>query len=96
MISNGFVATQSGDRYVQQLVKHWSHRMATTYTDGIGRVPFSETTEATLTANDDGIAIALTTPSAEDDVRMREVIENHLNRFAFREVPLDYRWEPAA
>ena len=96
MISHGFAATSSGDRYVQQLVKHWGHRMATSYADGVGQVPFSNLTSATLTARTDGIAIELKTPSAEDDVRMRGVIEDHLNRFAFREAPLDYRWELTA
>ena len=51
---------------------------------------------ATLTAGADGITIALVTPTAEDDARMREVIERHLDRFAFREAPLTYRWEQAA
>lgn len=96
MTSSGFAATASGDRYVQQLVKHWSHKMVTTYADGVGTVPFSEAVSATLTAGADGITIALVTPTAEDDARMREVIERHLDRFAFREAPLTYRWEQAA
>ena len=95
MTRNGFAATASAERYIQQLIKHWSHKMATTYADGVGLVPFSDVVNATLTARDDGIAIALVTPTAEDDQRMREVIERHLDRFAFREAPLDYRWERA-
>lgn len=95
MISTGFAATASAARYVQQLVKHWGHRFPTGYDDGIGQLSFSETIYATLMAREEGIAIELVTPTTDDDRRMREVIERHLDRFAFREAPLSYRWEQA-
>ncbi|WP_068074805.1 DUF2218 domain-containing protein [Novosphingobium lentum] len=96
MISHGFAPTTSGARYVQQLVKHWSHKFATTYADGHGEVPFSDAAAAAFDVRDDGIAITLTTPGAEDDARMRGVIQVHLDRFAFREAPLSYSWDDAA
>ena len=39
-----------------------------------------------------GIGITLTTGDHEDNVRMRGVVERHLDRFAFREAPLTYTW----
>ena len=96
MTSTGFAPTAIAERYLQQLIKHWSHKMATSYADGVGQVPFSDTAHATLTAHADGVAITLTSPSAEDDQRLREVIEHHIDRFAFREAPLAYRWEHVA
>ena len=96
MTSTGFAATASADRYVQQLIKHWSHKMACVYADGVGVVPFSDVARATLTARADGVTIDLVAPTPEDDQRLREVIERHIDRFAFREAPLTYRWEPAA
>lgn len=92
MITKGFAPTASADRYIQQLVKHWSHKFATSYADGVGEVPFSETTRASFTAQPDGVAIRLETPDAEGAERMRGVIASHLDRFAFREAPLAYTW----
>jgi hypothetical protein len=58
----------------------------------MGSFPFSDTTSAVMTARPDGVAITLTTADHEENVRMRGVIERHLDRFAFREAPLTYEW----
>ena len=96
----GFVATGIGlcekpERYIQQLVSHWSHKMATSYDegDGMGIFPFSDVENAVMTARHDGIAITLTTADQARSAHMRGVIEEHLDRFAFREAPLTYEWK---
>lgn len=94
-VSNGFVACLKGDRYVQQLVKHWAHKFDTSYAQGTGVVPFSPDTTAEFVAREDGIAIRLETAEAQETERMQGVIERHLDRFAFRETPLDYTWSEA-
>ena len=93
--STGFAACEKPERYIQQLVSHWGHKMATSYDegDGMGVFPFSEHTNAVLTARHDGIAITLTTADQEENERMRGVIERHIDRFAFREAPLTYEWK---
>jgi hypothetical protein len=93
-MATGFAACDSPERYIQQLVSHWGHKMATSYDegDGMGRFPFSDDETATMTAREGGIAIALTTADAERNVHLRGVIERHLDRFAFREAPLSYEW----
>lgn len=96
MISQGFAPTASADRYIQQLAKHWGHKFATTYAEGVGEVPFSETTRAIFTARPDGVAIRLETADAESAGRMRGVIAAHLDRFAFREAPLTFTWTDGA
>lgn len=88
----GFAACEKPDRYIQQLVKHWGHNMPTSYSDGIGAFPFSEHTNAAMQAVPGGIGITLTTADAEENLRMRSVIEHHIDRFAFREAPLTYEW----
>ena len=35
----------------------------------------------------------MTTADADENVRMRGVIERHIDRFAFREAPLTYEWK---
>lgn len=93
--AHGFAICEKPERYIQQLVSHWSHKMAATYDegDGMGNFPFSATTNATMCAHEKGIEIALTTADMEENERMRGIIEAHLDRFAFREAPLDYSWE---
>ncbi len=93
--ATGFAPCAKPERYIQQLVSHWSHKMAAAYDegDGMGTFPFSEHTNAVLTAHKDGIAITLTTADQEENERMRGVIERHIDRFAFREAPLAYEWK---
>jgi hypothetical protein len=93
-VAHGFARCEKPERYIKQLVSHWSHKMATSYDegDGMGSFPFSDTTSAVMTARPDGVAITLTTADHEENVRMRGVIERHLDRFAFREAPLTYEW----
>ena len=92
--STGFAACAKPERYIQQLVSHWGHKMATSYDegDGMGAFPFSEATNAVMTARPGGIAITLTTADKDENARMRGVIERHIDRFAFREAPLTYEW----
>jgi hypothetical protein len=93
--STGFAACEKPERYIQQLVNHWGHKMATTYDegDGMGAFPFSEHTNAVMTAHKGGIGITLTTADQAENERMRGVIERHIDRFAFREAPLTYEWK---
>jgi hypothetical protein len=93
-VAHGLARCEKPERYIKQLVSHWSHKMATSYDDGdgMGTFPFSDTTSAVMTARPDGVAITLTTADHDENVRMRGVIERHLDRFAFREAPLTYEW----
>jgi hypothetical protein len=93
-VAQGFAPCAKPERYIKQLVSHWGHKMATAYDegDGMGSFPFSDQTSAVMTARPEGIAITLTTADHEENVRMRGVIERHIDRFAFREAPLTYTW----
>jgi hypothetical protein len=90
--AHGFARCEKPERYIQQVVSHWSHKMATSYADGVGTFPFSEVESAVMAAQPGGIAITLVTPDQERNVHMRGVIERHIDRFAFREAPLTYEW----
>jgi len=95
MITHGRARTASADRYVQQLVKHWGHKFATSYANGRGEVPFRAETHATFDAREDGIAITLVTADGESAEQMKNVIARHLDRFAFREGALAFDWSEA-
>ena len=90
----GLARCEKPERYIKQLVSHWSHKMATSYDegDGMGSFPVSELENAVMTARPDGIAITLVTADRERNVHLRGVIERHIDRFAFREAPLTYEW----
>jgi hypothetical protein len=90
--ATGFAKCEKPERYIQQVVSHWSHKMATSYADGVGTFPFSDTVNAVMTARPGGIAITLTTGDQESNLHMRGVVEKHIDRFAFREAPLAYEW----
>ncbi len=91
----GFARCAKPERYIQQLVSHWGHKMATSYDegDGMGVFPFSDIETAVMTAREGGIGITLTTGDRERNVHLRGVIERHIDRFAFREAPLTYEWK---
>ena len=86
------VPTASASRYLQQLAKHWSHKFAVTYTPHSGTVPFPNGSCLELRADSETLDVELTVPEGEDAARMRQVVEEHLNRFAFREGPLTFDW----
>jgi uncharacterized protein len=92
MTSIGFAPCEQAPRYVKQLVSHWSHKMDASWDAGHAKFPFSDRVRALMDTSDQGISITLTTDDPEENVRMRGVLERHLDRFAFREAPLSYKW----
>lgn len=85
------VNTQSGGKYVRQLCKHWSHKLETQVEGDTGTVIFP-TAVVTMVADAEGIAIAITGVDRADVERLTDVVAHHIDRFAFREVPLAYDW----
>lgn len=89
--------TEKASRYLQQLLKHFAHKIEVEFTETEGRAVF-EWGEARLKATDERLEIAIDARTSRDLVQTRYVIEEHLLRFAFRENPglLDWRTiEPA-
>jgi uncharacterized protein len=85
------VPTGNGSRYLQQLCKHWGHKLDVRMDGDTGVVRFPEAV-ATMTADPEAL---LVTVEAEDEAtveRMKGVVASHLDRFAFREAPLRFEW----
>ncbi len=91
IVSEATVGTEHASRYLQQLSKHWSHKFGVTFDRTRSVIPFAEDRSAELLAEPDRLRIRLTVPDHEALARTRRVIEEHLNRFAFRET-LRYDW----
>ena len=85
------VPTVSASRYLQQLCKHWSHRFAVDFTAERGTVPLPFGT-LDLVAHPDTLEVRLAPEPDADVTRMKQVVTEHLDRFAFREAPLDFDW----
>ncbi|WP_203311145.1 DUF2218 domain-containing protein [Sphingomonas beigongshangi] len=91
-VSVARVPTHSSSRYLQQLAKHWSHKMEVVFTAEEGTIVFPNASRLEMRASDDTLDLLLTVPDGEDEARMREVVASHLDRFAFREAPLTFDW----
>lgn len=84
--------TQNASRYLQQLCKHWAHKMPVDFTDTAGTIRFPSGAVAALTAHADHIAVGIETPTPDMIPTMQDVVARHLDRFAFREAPLGFVW----
>lgn len=85
------VPTENGWKYLQQLCKHWSHKLDVELGEKSGTVRFAEAT-ATMSADEAGLTVAIDAASDEVLERMKGVVASHLDRFAFREAPLPFEW----
>ena len=82
--STADVTTEHASTYLQQLCKHWSHKMVTEFDPARGRVDFPSGAQLILEADGSGLHLKLDAP--EDALaRMEDVVADHLKRFAFRE-----------
>jgi hypothetical protein len=85
------VPTENASKYLTQLCKHWSHKLDVELAGDAGTVRFSN---AVARMKAGAMALAVTI-EAEDQAtldRMKEVVASHLDRFAFREAPLQFNW----
>lgn len=89
--STATVQTTNASRYLQQLCKHFGHKVPVEFTPEAGTVtlPFGT---CTLAATADQLTL---TNEGQDLSRMEQFIGDHLLRFAFRE-NLTLAWQRAA
>ncbi|MBS7541249.1 DUF2218 domain-containing protein [Ancylobacter lacus] len=90
------VPTAHASRYLQQLCKHWSHRFAVSFTPEEGTVELPESVRLELRVGAGTLGLRLEAASETALEPMKGVVERHLDRLAFREAPLAFRWTPAA
>lgn len=91
-ISIAHVPTGSASRYLQQLAKHWSHKMTVVVTPEEATIDFPNGARLMMAAAPGTLDVMLTVPADDDVARMRDVVASHLDRFAFREAPLQFDW----
>lgn len=85
------IKTDKASRYLQQLCKHWSHKLTVEFNEESGFVKFSSC-QLNLIAKEDLLTLELVGNEDTDMDRMKDVVERHLDRFAWREGGLKYNW----
>lgn len=86
------VPTASAGRYLQQLCKHWSHKFEVGFDAERGTVALPGAT-LTLAARADALDVTIEGEDEATVERMKGVVADHLDRFAFREAPLSFDWK---
>ncbi len=86
-------STPLADRYLQQLCKHFAHKVPASAENGEGRIEFPFGV-ADLRASETVLNLSVGASSLDDLKRMQKVVEDHLLRFAFREELAELNWSP--
>ena len=82
--SAAHIPTGRASRYLQQLAKHFAHKIPVTFDKDSGQIDFAMG-ECRMAANADMLTLSLTAPDAAMMVQLQDVVVRHLLRFAFRE-----------
>jgi hypothetical protein len=88
------VPTAQGAKYIQQLLKHWAHKLPVELDGDRGTVRFPDAA-AVMAATGAELTVSLEADTPETLERMKDVLARHLDRFAFREAPLPFEWQAA-
>jgi hypothetical protein len=92
-VSVAEIATPNSSKYLQQLCKHFQHKLPVTYDQHSGQIAFN-IGECRLNAADGILKLTLTSPDDAQMANLQDVVARHLVRFAFRE-ELHIDWRPA-
>lgn len=82
--NTGRFETAQAGKYLQQLCKHFAHKVEVSYDAQSGWVDLPPG-RATLEASAEALQVTVTGPDEDGLGLAREIIDNHLVRFAFRE-----------
>lgn len=92
MKSEAHIETPKSERYLKQLCKHFQHKVPAEYDDQSGWVELPMG-RAELLANGSLLTLSLRSQTSEQLEQMQDVVQRHLERFAFRE-DLEIKWKP--
>ena len=83
-ISSAEVKTANAASYMKQICRHWGHKFPVEFDDAAGRIELPQA-RCVLTATAEELAVRLEMTEEADQSRMEKVVEEHLQRFGFRE-----------
>lgn len=90
------IATENGWKYIQQLCRHWAHKLQVDLDEEAQRgvVTFDHAV-ATMQADTSSLKVFIDSHDEAELDTYKSVVANHLDRFAFREAPLPFDWKSA-
>ncbi|KIC20021.1 DUF2218 domain-containing protein [Leisingera sp. ANG-Vp] len=91
----GRFETPNAEKYLQQLCKHFSHKVDVQFDTRQGTIALG-TGPAALHAADGVLAAEISAPDAAELNHARQIIDTHLARFAFREDFEGMAWQSGA
>ena len=91
----GSFATPNAARYLQQLCKHFAHKVDVRYDDTRGEADLPPGL-AILTATPEALRVEISAADEQGLELPRHIIDDHLGRFAFREAFTGMGWQPLA
>lgn len=96
IITTAHYPTAHASRYLQQLCKHFAHKVQVSFDDTRGRAELPPG-PAEMTADATGLSIRIVSEDARAMIQARFVIDSHLVTFAHREGFTGLLWkvEPA-
>lgn len=96
------IPTTQGRRYLLRLCRHWSHKLAVDFTAESGSVTFPRDARGAswpgdahlfLQAHADTLECTLEASAAGQLEALKGAVSRHIERFAFREAPLQFEWQ---
>jgi hypothetical protein len=85
------IPTTNGGKYVQQLGKHWAHKLEVSFDGDRATIRFPDAV-ASFEPSAEAIALSISGEDPATVERLKGVVATHLDRFAFREAPLSFDW----
>ena len=89
--STAIVRTRQASTYLQQLCRHWSHKFPCRFDECAGQIVFPSG-EVDLAVVADGLSVTVRSHLAENLPTAKQVVADHLDRFAVAEAPLEFCW----
>lgn len=84
--------TPNARKYLQQLCKHFAHKIAVDYSECHGECALPSG-KVVMDASDNGLAFAIVAQDEEGLAQSRHIVESHLATFAFRENFESLEWQ---
>ncbi|WP_445679224.1 DUF2218 domain-containing protein [Radicibacter daui] len=78
------IPTSHASRYLQQMAKHFQHKLPVTFDPHAGTVKFS-IGDCGMAASETALTLTLVAADAGQMDQLKDVVVRHLVRFAFRE-----------
>ena len=97
------VPTAHASKYLQQLCKHWQHNLVVEFNPDHGTVTFPKDARGadwpgdalvTFDAGPGTLSVRIYASVDEQLEGLKGAVARHLDRFAFREAPLAFDWQP--